>query len=130
MKRQRWTQSQNLEIDWVFVSPDELPDGFSQQLQEESQKNRPKFQPALQEKPAVQTPKMSTNTHKDTHKVSSLVTCIDGLRIKGFLMHCGSCLLGHRKGWSCNCQGLDLKVRRAKQWGWRGGGRRWSEEER
>ncbi|XP_024155668.1 ATP-dependent RNA helicase DHX29 isoform X2 [Oryzias melastigma] len=59
-------------LDWLCLNlkDDELPDGFSQQLQEESQKNRPKFQPALQEKPAVQTPKMPTNTHKDTHKAT------------------------------------------------------------
>lgn len=56
-----------------FLSPEELPDGFSQQLQEESLKNRPKFQPALQEKPAVQSPKASSNTHKDSHKVFSLI---------------------------------------------------------
>uniref|UniRef100_H2LL52 RNA helicase n=1 Tax=Oryzias latipes TaxID=8090 RepID=H2LL52_ORYLA len=59
-------------LDWLCLNlkDEELPDGFSQQLQEESLKNRPKFQPALQEKPAVQSPKASSNTHKDSHKAT------------------------------------------------------------
>uniref|UniRef100_A0A3B3X0Y7 RNA helicase n=1 Tax=Poecilia mexicana TaxID=48701 RepID=A0A3B3X0Y7_9TELE len=48
-------------LDWLCLNlkDDELPDGFSQQLQEESQKSRPKFQPPPQQKPAERNPKVS-----------------------------------------------------------------------
>lgn len=44
--------------------PDELPDGFSQQMQEESQKSRPRFQPAVQQKLPDPKPKVTTQTTK------------------------------------------------------------------
>uniref|UniRef100_A0AAX7TZB1 ATP-dependent RNA helicase DHX29 n=1 Tax=Astatotilapia calliptera TaxID=8154 RepID=A0AAX7TZB1_ASTCA len=51
-------------LDWLCLNlkDEELPDGFSQQMQEESQKNRPRFQPPVQQKPAAQDPKA---TEKD-----------------------------------------------------------------
>ncbi|XP_039856737.1 ATP-dependent RNA helicase DHX29 [Simochromis diagramma] len=51
-------------LDWLCLNlkDEELPDGFSQQMQEESQKNRPRFQPPVQQKPAAQSPKVSNNT--------------------------------------------------------------------
>uniref|UniRef100_A0AAX7U3S6 ATP-dependent RNA helicase DHX29 n=1 Tax=Astatotilapia calliptera TaxID=8154 RepID=A0AAX7U3S6_ASTCA len=51
-------------LDWLCLNlkDEELPDGFSQQMQEESQKNRPRFQPPVQQKPAAQDPKVSNNT--------------------------------------------------------------------
>ncbi|KAM4720248.1 ATP-dependent RNA helicase dhx29 [Anableps anableps] len=59
-------------LDWLCLNlkDEELPDGFSQQLQEESQKSRPKFQPPAQQKPAEVNPKGSNNTHRDTNRVS------------------------------------------------------------
>ncbi|XP_043999980.1 ATP-dependent RNA helicase DHX29 isoform X1 [Gambusia affinis] len=59
-------------LDWLCLNlkDDELPDGFSQQLQEESQKSRPKFQPPPQQKPAERNPKASNNSHRDTNRVS------------------------------------------------------------
>uniref|UniRef100_A0A669EWS9 ATP-dependent RNA helicase DHX29 n=1 Tax=Oreochromis niloticus TaxID=8128 RepID=A0A669EWS9_ORENI len=58
-------------LDWLCLNlkDDELPDGFSQQMQEESQKNRPRFQPPVHQKPAAQSPKLSNNTtRKETTK--------------------------------------------------------------
>ncbi|XP_063334372.1 ATP-dependent RNA helicase DHX29 [Pelmatolapia mariae] len=51
-------------LDWLCLNlkDEELPDGFSQQMQEESQKNRPRFQPPVQQKPSAQSPKVSNNT--------------------------------------------------------------------
>uniref|UniRef100_A0A3B5AP43 ATP-dependent RNA helicase DHX29 n=1 Tax=Stegastes partitus TaxID=144197 RepID=A0A3B5AP43_9TELE len=51
-------------LDWLCLNlrDEELPDGFSQQMQEESQKSRPRFQPAVQPKPEAQSPKV---TEKD-----------------------------------------------------------------
>uniref|UniRef100_A0A3Q3FX65 ATP-dependent RNA helicase DHX29 n=1 Tax=Kryptolebias marmoratus TaxID=37003 RepID=A0A3Q3FX65_KRYMA len=51
-------------LDWLCLNlkDEELPDGFSQQLQEENQKSRPKFQPPPPQKPAAQSPKV---TQKD-----------------------------------------------------------------
>uniref|UniRef100_A0A1A8ENG2 ATP-dependent RNA helicase DHX29 n=2 Tax=Nothobranchius korthausae TaxID=1143690 RepID=A0A1A8ENG2_9TELE len=59
-------------LDWLCLNlkDEELPDGFSQQLQEESQRSRPKFQPPSQQKPAAQTPKASNSTVKDNTKVT------------------------------------------------------------
>ncbi|XP_014877783.1 ATP-dependent RNA helicase Dhx29 [Poecilia latipinna] len=59
-------------LDWLCLNlkDDELPDGFSQQLQEESQKSRPKFQPPPQQKPAERNPKASNNSHRDANRVS------------------------------------------------------------
>lgn len=48
---------------------DELPEGFTQQMQEESQKNRPRFQHPAQEKPAAPSPKAPNNPRKETNKV-------------------------------------------------------------
>ncbi|KAM4527774.1 ATP-dependent RNA helicase DHX29 [Odontesthes bonariensis] len=59
-------------LDWLCLNlqDEELPDGFSQQLQEESQKSRPKFQPPPLPKPAAQSPKVPDNTPKETTKVT------------------------------------------------------------
>uniref|UniRef100_A0A096LXC9 ATP-dependent RNA helicase DHX29 n=1 Tax=Poecilia formosa TaxID=48698 RepID=A0A096LXC9_POEFO len=61
-------------LDWLCLNlkDDELPDGFSQQLQEESQKSRPKFQPPPQQKPAERNPKASNNSHTDANRVRAL----------------------------------------------------------
>uniref|UniRef100_A0AAQ6AIT1 ATP-dependent RNA helicase DHX29 n=1 Tax=Amphiprion ocellaris TaxID=80972 RepID=A0AAQ6AIT1_AMPOC len=58
-------------LDWLCLNlnDEELPDGFSQQMQEESQKSRPRFQPPVQQKPVAQSPKAPNNTHKETSKV-------------------------------------------------------------
>lgn len=62
---------------FVVCVPDELPEGFSQQMQEESQKSRPRFQPAAQQNPAAPNPKVATNTPKETNKVSpSVYKCV------------------------------------------------------
>ncbi|TNN58690.1 ATP-dependent RNA helicase DHX29 [Liparis tanakae] len=46
-------------LDWLCLNlkDEELPEGFTQQMQEESQKSRPKFQPPAQEKAAAPSPK-------------------------------------------------------------------------
>ncbi|XP_030598748.1 ATP-dependent RNA helicase DHX29 [Archocentrus centrarchus] len=51
-------------LDWLCLNlkDEELPDGFSQQMQEESQKNRPRFQHPVQQKPAAQSPEAPSNT--------------------------------------------------------------------
>uniref|UniRef100_A0A673C3Z1 ATP-dependent RNA helicase DHX29 n=1 Tax=Sphaeramia orbicularis TaxID=375764 RepID=A0A673C3Z1_9TELE len=46
-------------LDWLCLNlkDDELPEGFSQQMQEESQRSRPRFQPPAQQKPVSNSPK-------------------------------------------------------------------------
>lgn len=71
-----WESNINADIRMClsFVLTEELPDGFSQQLQEENQKSRPKFQPP-QQKPAAQSHKES-NARKETPKVCVLTCAI------------------------------------------------------
>ncbi|KAM6902734.1 ATP-dependent RNA helicase DHX29 [Xenentodon cancila] len=59
-------------LDWLCLNlkDEELPDGFTQQLQEESQKNRPKFQPPPQQQPGAEIPKMPNNTCRETSKTT------------------------------------------------------------
>ncbi|KAF1377673.1 hypothetical protein PFLUV_G00203190 [Perca fluviatilis] len=59
-------------LDWLCLNlkDDELPDGFAQQMQEESQKSRPKFQPPAQQKPAALSPKAPSNTRRETIKAT------------------------------------------------------------
>ncbi|XP_041815716.1 ATP-dependent RNA helicase DHX29 [Chelmon rostratus] len=59
-------------LDWLCLNlkDDELPEGFSQQMLEESQKSRPRFQPPAQQKPAPPSPKAPTNTRKETNKAT------------------------------------------------------------
>ncbi|KAM9338234.1 ATP-dependent RNA helicase DHX29 [Symphorus nematophorus] len=59
-------------LDWLCLNlkDDELPEGFSQQMQEENQKSRPRFQPPAQQKPAALSPKAPTNTRKETTKAT------------------------------------------------------------
>uniref|UniRef100_A0A8C4EX77 RNA helicase n=1 Tax=Dicentrarchus labrax TaxID=13489 RepID=A0A8C4EX77_DICLA len=58
-------------LDWLCLNlkDDELPEGFSQQMQEESQKSRPRYQPPPQQKPAAPSPKAPDNTRKETTRV-------------------------------------------------------------
>uniref|UniRef100_A0A8C9Z3H1 ATP-dependent RNA helicase DHX29 n=1 Tax=Sander lucioperca TaxID=283035 RepID=A0A8C9Z3H1_SANLU len=58
-------------LDWLCLNlkDDELPDGFAQQMQEESQKSRPRFQPPAQQRPATLSPKTPSNTRKETIEV-------------------------------------------------------------
>uniref|UniRef100_A0A7N6BTK6 RNA helicase n=1 Tax=Anabas testudineus TaxID=64144 RepID=A0A7N6BTK6_ANATE len=58
-------------LDWLCLNleDEELPEGFSQQMQEESQRSRPRFQPPAQKKPAALSPKAPNNTRKETAKV-------------------------------------------------------------
>uniref|UniRef100_UPI003AAEB046 ATP-dependent RNA helicase DHX29 isoform X1 n=1 Tax=Centroberyx gerrardi TaxID=166262 RepID=UPI003AAEB046 len=58
-------------LDWLCLNlkDEELPEGFSQQLQEESQRSRPKFQPPVQQKPVPPNPKAPNNPPKETAKV-------------------------------------------------------------
>lgn len=53
-------------LDWLCLNlkDEELPEGFCQQMQEESQRNRPKFQPPVQQK----TPTMSIKAPQSTPK--------------------------------------------------------------
>ncbi|CAL1567666.1 unnamed protein product [Knipowitschia caucasica] len=55
-------------LDWLCLNlaDDELPGGFCQQMQEESQKSRPKFQPLVQQKPPTNSVKAPPNTTKPT----------------------------------------------------------------
>ncbi|GLD55482.1 ATP-dependent RNA helicase Dhx29-like protein [Lates japonicus] len=55
-------------LDWLCLNlkDEELPEGFRQQMQEESQRSRPRFQPAAQLRPAAQSPKAPINTRKET----------------------------------------------------------------
>uniref|UniRef100_A0A7N5ZW26 ATP-dependent RNA helicase DHX29 n=1 Tax=Anabas testudineus TaxID=64144 RepID=A0A7N5ZW26_ANATE len=57
-------------LDWLCLNleDEELPEGFSQQMQEESQRSRPRFQPPAQKKPAALSPKAPNNTRKETAK--------------------------------------------------------------
>ncbi|XP_060916753.1 ATP-dependent RNA helicase DHX29 [Labrus mixtus] len=59
-------------LDWLCLNlkDEELPEGFSQQLQEENQKSRPKYQPPAQQKPAEQSPIAPINTRKETAKTT------------------------------------------------------------
>ncbi|XP_033502691.2 ATP-dependent RNA helicase DHX29 [Epinephelus lanceolatus] len=59
-------------LDWLCLNlkDDELPEGFAQQMQEENQKSRPKFQPPAQQKPAAPSPKAPNNTRKETTKAT------------------------------------------------------------
>ncbi|CAN9504535.1 unnamed protein product [Ophioblennius macclurei] len=60
-------------LDWLCLNlkDEELPDGFSQQMQEENQKTRPKFQPPPPEqKAAAQTPTAQTSRNRETTKVT------------------------------------------------------------
>ncbi|XP_044030084.1 ATP-dependent RNA helicase DHX29 [Siniperca chuatsi] len=59
-------------LDWLCLNlkDDELPEGFTQQMQEESQKSRPKFQPPALQKPATPSPKAPNNTCKETTKAT------------------------------------------------------------
>ncbi|KAK5851554.1 hypothetical protein PBY51_023101 [Eleginops maclovinus] len=60
-------------LDWLCLNlkDDELPEGFTQQMQEESQKSsRPKFQPPAPEKPAPPSPKAPSNAPRETPKAS------------------------------------------------------------
>ncbi|KAM9306868.1 ATP-dependent RNA helicase DHX29 [Pholidichthys leucotaenia] len=65
-------------LDWLCLNlkDEELPDGFSQQMQEESQKSRPRFQPPAQRKPTAQssmTPSSSSSSNdkqKETAKAT------------------------------------------------------------
>ncbi|GLD55488.1 ATP-dependent RNA helicase Dhx29-like protein, partial [Lates japonicus] len=58
-------------LDWLCLNlkDEELPEGFSQQMQEESQRSRRRFLPA-QQKPAAQSPKAPINTRKETTKAT------------------------------------------------------------
>ncbi|XP_019938004.2 ATP-dependent RNA helicase DHX29 [Paralichthys olivaceus] len=59
-------------LDWLCLNlkDDELPEGFSQQMQEESQRSRPRFQPPAQQKPAASSPKVPENTRKEPTKAT------------------------------------------------------------
>lgn len=59
-------------LDWLCLNlkDDELPDGFSQQMQEESQRSRPRFQAPAQQKPATLVPKAPVITSKETTKAT------------------------------------------------------------
>ncbi|XP_018543614.1 ATP-dependent RNA helicase DHX29 [Lates calcarifer] len=59
-------------LDWLCLNlkDEELPEGFSQQMQEESQRSRPRFQPAAHQKPATPSPKAPINTRKETTKAT------------------------------------------------------------
>ncbi|XP_056288425.1 ATP-dependent RNA helicase DHX29 [Pseudoliparis swirei] len=50
-------------LDWLCLNlkDEELPEGFTQQMHEESQKSRPKFQPPAQQKAAAPSPKAPSN---------------------------------------------------------------------
>ncbi|CAL8278960.1 unnamed protein product [Merluccius merluccius] len=59
-------------LDWLCLNlkDEELPDGFRQQMQEESLKSRPKFQPIVHQKPATPIPKVSReDSPKEAPKV-------------------------------------------------------------
>lgn len=59
-------------LDWLCLNlrDEELPEGFSQQMQEENQKTRPRFQPPAQQKPAAQSPRAPVSTQKETPKTT------------------------------------------------------------
>lgn len=52
-----------------FCGADELPEGFSHKMQEESQKSRSRFQPSAQQKPTAASPRAPTDSCKETTKV-------------------------------------------------------------
>lgn len=62
--------SKRRKFDRILFVTEELPDGFSQQMQEEIQKSRPRFQPPARQKPAAQSPRVPNTTSKETTKVS------------------------------------------------------------
>lgn len=55
-----------------FCGADELPEGFSHKMQEESQKSRSRFQPSAPTKPAAASPRSPTENRKETTKVCGL----------------------------------------------------------
>ncbi|XP_058473418.1 ATP-dependent RNA helicase DHX29 [Solea solea] len=57
-------------LDWLCLNlkDDELPEGFSQQMQEESQKSRPRYQPPAQQTPATPSPKAPNSIRKEPSK--------------------------------------------------------------
>ncbi|XP_040013256.1 ATP-dependent RNA helicase DHX29 [Xiphias gladius] len=59
-------------LDWLCLNlkDEELPEGFSQQMQEESQRSRPRFQAPAQQMPAVPSPKAPNNAGKETTKAT------------------------------------------------------------
>ncbi|XP_068562850.1 ATP-dependent RNA helicase DHX29 [Cebidichthys violaceus] len=59
-------------LDWLCLNlkDEELPEGFTQQMQEESQKSRPKFQPPAQQRAAAPSPKAPRNDHREPAKVT------------------------------------------------------------
>ncbi|KAL6096722.1 dhx29 [Pungitius sinensis] len=59
-------------LDWLCLNlkDEELPEGFTQQMQEESQRSRPKFQPPVQEKPAPPSPKAPSNHRREPAAVT------------------------------------------------------------
>ncbi|KAK2888162.1 ATP-dependent RNA helicase DHX29 [Channa argus] len=59
-------------LDWLCLNlkDDELPEGFSQQMEEESQRSRPRFQPPSQQKPETLSPKVPKNTLKEATKAT------------------------------------------------------------
>uniref|UniRef100_A0A667Z8J3 ATP-dependent RNA helicase DHX29 n=1 Tax=Myripristis murdjan TaxID=586833 RepID=A0A667Z8J3_9TELE len=56
-------------LDWLCLNlrDEELPDGFSQQMHEENQRSRPRFQPPVQQKPAPPSPKAPNNPPKQVN---------------------------------------------------------------
>uniref|UniRef100_A0A3B3ZEH4 ATP-dependent RNA helicase DHX29-like UBA domain-containing protein n=1 Tax=Periophthalmus magnuspinnatus TaxID=409849 RepID=A0A3B3ZEH4_9GOBI len=62
-------------LDWLCLNlkDDELPGGFCQQMQEESQKNRPKFQLPVQQKPSTISVKPPQNTNKEAKDEAAVV---------------------------------------------------------
>uniref|UniRef100_A0A3B4WSE9 RNA helicase n=1 Tax=Seriola lalandi dorsalis TaxID=1841481 RepID=A0A3B4WSE9_SERLL len=59
-------------LDWLCLNlkDEELPEGFTQQMQEESQRSRPRFQPPAHQKPAAPSPKAPNSTRKETTKAT------------------------------------------------------------
>nr|XP_040053924.1 ATP-dependent RNA helicase DHX29 isoform X1 [Gasterosteus aculeatus aculeatus] len=59
-------------LDWLCLNlrDEELPEGFTQQMQEESQRSRPRFQPLVQEKPAPPSPKAPSEHRREPAKVT------------------------------------------------------------
>lgn len=59
-------------LDWLCLNlkDDELPEGFSHKMQEESQKSRSRFQPSAQQKPTAASPRAPTDSHKETTKAT------------------------------------------------------------
>ncbi|XP_031716040.1 ATP-dependent RNA helicase DHX29 [Anarrhichthys ocellatus] len=59
-------------LDWLCLNlkDEELPEGFTQQMQEESQKSRPKFQPPAPQEPAAPIPKAPSNDCREPTKAT------------------------------------------------------------